>query len=508
MPVLPAARCGCLGGVVRRTLYRTAGLAALVCAAALAAQVRQPAVAGAFYPADEKELAAMVDGFLAQVHPPAVEGTILALVSPHAGYPYSGGVAANGYSLLRGKHFDRVVLIAPTHVVGFSWASIYDGDAYATPLGMVEVDKAFARKLADGSVIRLSGEGHAMYNGRGEHAVEVQLPFLQRVLGTFKLVPIVMGDQSYDSCRAVGLAVAKQIKAAGGSTLIVASSDLSHYHRYDDAVAMDRKTLRAVEEWDYLSMSANFDRQLWEACGGGPIITAMIATERAGAVPKLLKYANSGDTTGDRKAVVGYGSMVFFKPLKAAAAAMPEFSLSDAEKSELLALARRSVETAVRQQKLLADVPVKFESFSQERGAFVTLKEKGQLRGCIGYIAPSKPLAETVRDVAAAAAVEDHRFRPVEPSELGAIEYEVSVLSPMRRVLDVNQIQVGKHGLVMRKAHASGLLLPQVPVEEHWDLKTFLEETCRKAGLPAGAWRDADTDIFSFTALVFNERKH
>jgi AmmeMemoRadiSam system protein B/AmmeMemoRadiSam system protein A len=479
---------------------------ALVSPACARAQTRPAAVAGSFYPANPKELAKMVDDFIARATPPAFEGTVQALISPHAGYEFSGAVAAHGYALIKGKHYDRVVVIAPSHVDGFSFVSVFDGDAYQTPLGTVPVDKAFCKKIVDGGIVQFSKRGHVISGERGEHALEDQLPFLQRALGQFKLVPIVMGDQSYAASRKLGLALAREIE--GGNTLIVASSDMSHFHPYDDAVKLDHKTLHAIREWDYLSMSQNFERNVWEACGGAPIVAAMIASERLSATePHLLKYANSGDVTGDKTRVVGYSSWAFVKPVKPTAGAAPPFTLSDAEKDELLKFARQSVESAVKEGKLSQNAPAQFESFNQERGAFVTLKEHGDLRGCIGYISPVLPLAETVRRVAAGAAVEDPRFRPVTAAELGRLQYEVSVLSPLRRVLDTNRIQVGRDGLVMKQGDKLGLLLPQVPVEEHWDRKTFLEETCRKAGLPRDAWKSPDTDIFAFTALVFNDQK-
>jgi hypothetical protein len=469
------------------------------------AQTRPAAVAGSFYPADPKELAKVVDDLVGHAPPPAIEGTVQTLVEPHAGYEFSGGVAAHGYALVKGKHFDRVVIIAPSHVDGFSFVSVYNGDAYQTPLGTVPVDKAFCRKIVGGDMVQLSTRGHVIEGERGEHALEDQLPFLQRTIGDFKLVPIVMGDQSYEACRRLGLAIAREIKASKGTgTLIVASSDLSHFHTYDEAVKLDHKTLRAIGEWDYLSMAENFERRIWEACGGGPIVAAMIASERLGAAePRLMKYANSGDVTGDKSRVVGYSAWAFIKPIKPLPGG-PQFSLTAAEKDGLLKLARESVESAVKDRKLYPDVPVQFESFNQERGAFVTLKERGELRGCIGYISPVRPLAETVRNVAAAAALQDSRFPPVGVDELGKLQYEISVLSPLRRVLDTGQIQVGRDGLVMKRDDKLGLLLPQVPVEEHWDRKTFLEQTCRKAGLPPDAWQEADTDIFSFTAVVFD----
>ena len=468
-------------------------------------KVRPAAVAGSFYPADPAELTKMVDGFLAKATPPPLAG-VVALVAPHAGYEYAGQVAAYSYALLKGRKFDRVVVISPSHYESFGFASVYDGAAYTTPLGQVPVDRAFAAKLAGMSkLIRLSGLGHTPTRDKPEHALEDQLPFLQRVLGQFQLVPIVIGDQSYETCRALGLALAKLIP--GTNTLIVASSDLSHYHPYNDAVRIDHKTLKAIEEWDYLSMARNFDPSVnvWEACGGYPIIAAMIASERLGASQaKVLDYANSGDVpAGDKTRVVGYGAVAFVKPQARAASSEAPFSLSQREKDELLKIARKSVESSVRDHKPFEYSPVGFEALAQERGGFVTLKERGQLRGCIGYVAPFKPLCITVRDVAAFAALRDTRFRPVSAGELGALEYEISVLSPLRRVLDVKEIRVGEHGLVMKRGETEGLLLPQVPVEEKWDRATFLEQTCYKAGLPKNCWQDADTDIFRFTALVF-----
>jgi hypothetical protein len=472
-------------------------------------KIRPPAVAGAFYPADPAQLGKMVDGFLSRAAVAKLEGSLVALVSPHAGYEFSGQVAAHSYVLLKGKKYERVVVIAPSHFEAFGFSSVYDGDAFATPLGTIPVDKDFASKLAAmNPLIKLSSRGHGEVQGRGEHALEVQLPFLQRVLGQFKLVPIVMGEQSYESSRALGVSLAKLLQKEGraADTLIVASSDLSHYHPYDEAVKMDHKTLKGIEEWDTLSLSRNFERRIWEACGGAPIVAAMIAAERLGANrAQILKYANSGDVTGDKSRVVGYGAVALVSEKSARSQKEPQFSLSQRDKDELLKIARRSVGTAVKQQKLLELTVAEPESLTQERGAFVTLKEKGELRGCIGYIAPLKSLAETVRDVAAAAAVEDRRFRPVTEAELGLLQYEISVLSPLRRVADVKQIKVGRHGLLMKKGDYEGLLLPQVPTEQGWDRNTFLEQTCVKAGLPPRAWQDEETDIFAFTALVFGE---
>ena len=469
-----------------------------------APKIRPMAVAGSFYPADPKELASMIDGFLAKATTPAIDN-VVALVSPHAGYMYSGPVAAYSYALLKGKKFDRVVVIAPSHYEAFGFASVYDGAAYTTPFGQVPVDQAFAEKLAKLSpLIKLSSAGHTPSAERPEHSIEVQLPFLQRVLGQFQVVPVIVGDQSYEVCRALGVALAKLV--AGTNTLILASSDLSHYHTYDEASTEDYKTLNAIGEYDYFDLARNFDSRVWEACGGGPIIAAMIAAERLGAnQAKVLHYANTGDVTGDRSRVVGYGAVAFVKAAAGGKTSEAPFSLTAREKETLLKIARASVETSVREHRTYECSTGGQQALAQERGAFVTLTKNGQLRGCIGYVAPFKPLYLTVRDVASMAALRDSRFRPVTAGELADLHYEISVLSPLRRVMDVQEIRVGQHGLLIHTSDHEGLLLPQVATEERWDRSTFLQEVCYKAGLPAHAWQDAGADLFRFTALVFGE---
>jgi hypothetical protein len=233
----------------------------------------------------------------------------------------------------------------------------------------------------------------------------------------------------------------------------------------------------------------------------------MIYAERMGAnQARVLKYANSGDVTGDKSRVVGYSADVFVKTHHEKKAETP-FSLTDKEKAELLALARKSVEYAVEVNEPYAPDASASETLNQERGAFTTLKEAGQLRGCIGYTSAKKPLYMTVRDTATLAALQDPRFQPVMAVELPKLQYEISVLSPLRRVTDIEEIKVGQHGLLMKNGGNEGLLLPQVPVEQGWDRQTFLEQTCRKAGMATGCWKDEDTDIFMFTAVVFGEHK-
>lgn len=472
-----------------------------------AGKKRPPMVADSFYPANPDLLGRMVDDYLASAKGDNV-GQVVGIVVPHAGYIYSGQVAAYAFAQLKGRQVSRVVVIAPSHLERIAGASIYNGDAYQTPLGEIPVDTDFARKLAaQNPRLRLSGAGHDSKtpDGRAEHSIEVQLPFLQRTLvGPFKIVPIIVGEQSYDVCRALGVALAKLINDS--STVIVASSDLSHYHTYAEAVAMDKKLVAAVADGDYLGLSRNLGRRTWEACGGGPIVATMMAAERLGATGKVLKQANSGDSVaGDRNSVVGYAAVAFVKNQNVMPAA--DYSLGQAEQLRLMDIARKSAEMAVKEHALYACSDGGLNALSQERGAFVTLTRGGRLRGCIGYVEPVKPLCDTVRDVAAAAATADQRFLPVATAELADLQYEISVLSSLRRVKDVKDIQVGKHGLLIRKGDHEGLLLPQVATDNKWDLTTFLQQTCVKAGLPPSAWNDEDADIFSFTAFVFGKGK-
>jgi len=233
----------------------------------------------------------------------------------------------------------------------------------------------------------------------------------------------------------------------------------------------------------------------------------MIYAERMGANHALLlKYANSGDITGDHSRVVGYSADLFVKDVANKTKETP-FSLSETEKNELLALARKSVEHVVQSGDAYEPPASASATLNQERGAFVTLSESGVLRGCIGYTSAAKPLYLTVRDTATLAAMRDPRFKPVTASELPDLEYEISVLSPLRRVTDLQQIKIGEHGLLMKNGGNEGLLLPQVPVEQKWDRQTFIEQTCIKARMSSDCWKDENTDIFSFTAVVFHEPK-
>jgi AmmeMemoRadiSam system protein B len=263
--------------------------------------IREPAVAGMFYPLDQAVLDHEVDALLRRAEVKEVRGELRGLISPHAGYIYSGYTAANGYRLLEGKSVRTVVIIAPSHREYFRGVSVYSGSAYRTPLGILEVDEELRAELVeDEGVINASIMGH-----RDEHAIEVQLPFLQKVLRNFKILPIVMGDQRREFCMALGERLGSILK--GKDALLVASTDLSHYYSYDVARKLDQVIIDHVREFDEESLLTDFETQRAEACGGGPMVAMLVAAKKLGGDRvEILHYCNSGDVTGDKDGVVGY----------------------------------------------------------------------------------------------------------------------------------------------------------------------------------------------------------
>ncbi|HEY4756293.1 MAG TPA: AmmeMemoRadiSam system protein B [Ignavibacteriaceae bacterium] len=268
--------------------------------------IRPPAVAGLFYPSDSYKLRTDINNMLSTVESKPFAKHIVGIVSPHAGYVYSGKTAAYGFNLLKNKNYDKVIIISPSHREYFAGASIFNGDAYETPLGVVEIDKELAQKIIEGSKTIFFGmEGH-----RQEHAIEVQIPFLQTVLTDFKIVPIVMGDQGEVFVDDLANQIAK---AVDDKTLIVASSDLSHFYSKQKAFELDSIVAKHISDFDYEKLQNDLNSRKCEACGGGPIVVLMKA---AGLLNKkksmLLHRSDSGDVSGDNSEVVGYLSAAIF----------------------------------------------------------------------------------------------------------------------------------------------------------------------------------------------------
>jgi AmmeMemoRadiSam system protein B/AmmeMemoRadiSam system protein A len=456
--------------------------------------IRQPAVAGSFYPGSEESLRETVSDMLRKATPPDVEGKIIGLISPHAGYVYSGQVAAHAYRLVEGKSYDAVIVIGPSHHVYFKGSSVYNEGPYRTPLGDVEIDYALAQAImkADDSII-FNPQAHLK-----EHSVEVQVPFLQMTVRDLKLVPIVMGDQSFDNCERLARAIVANVR--GKNVLLVASTDLSHFHPYDEALRLDQVVMDDVLAYDYRALAEDLSARQCEACGGGPVITVMIAAQALGASKAVrLAYANSGDVTGDRSGVVGY----FAAALVAEASVGVDLGLGETEKQQLLKIARSAIEAKLRGQPV-PEPESGSDKLSEKRGAFVTLTKAGQLRGCIGHIRGTQALDLTISQMAIAAATEDPRFPPMTADELDDVAIEISVMTPLKTITDPEEIEVGRDGIYIQKGYNSGLLLPQVATDYGWDRYEFLDHTCMKAGLPAGCWREG-AKIQIFSAQIFGE---
>lgn len=494
---------------------------------------RHPAVAGpgGFYPEDPATLQGMVSDYLRQAEL-IVEGPVFGLISPHAGYVYSGPVAGWAYRQVQDRSYSTVIVLAPSHMISFPYASVMASGSYITPLGEIPIDEELTSRLIEGGgdPVQASDYGHmAKAPYPAEHSLEVQLPFLQVAIGDFKLVPVVIGVTDWNVCQALGRALAE---CTDEGVLIVASSDLSHFHGYDEAYRLDGEVIEKIRAMDAQGLAEGCRKRELEACGGAPISALMVAADLTGARQvEILRHKTSGDVSGGmRDQVVGYlaVSIGFAKEEGAGetdsyAEDKAEMAVEESESGSgliftgkeqeyLLSLARQAVSESLLDKPLPLSPSPGFRRGSkggvlnEKRGIFVTLKKRGQLRGCIGNLSPSEPLGELVQQVACQSAFEDPRFPPLGEDELEHVHFEITVLGKMVEAKKVyNELVVGKHGLLIRQGFYQGLLLPQVAVELGWDKKRFLEGVCQKAGLPNNAWRKRDARVFLFTADCFGE---
>lgn len=465
----------------------------LLVASSLAQGIRKPVWAGQFYEADPARLAYLIDHYLETANPPAINGQLIGLISPHAGYVYAGQIAASGYKLAKGLDISTVVIIGPSHQTGFEGCSIYQKGGFETPLGVAEVDAALAGELAKVSGFKYIAEAH-----RQEHSIEVQIPFIQRIFPQAQIVPVVMGYQTEDTISRLASALAKILP--GRKALVVASTDLSHFLTREAAGAQDSKTVELLKSMEIKTLLRQIERGENVMCGGGPVLALLLYAQKLGqARVEILMSGDSTSAGGPADRVVGYLSAAVYLQENRAALA-----LSNNEQQELLALARKSIEHYLANREFLT-YETSNPEFLEKRGAFVTLTEKGELRGCIGFVEPVYPLFQAVIQAAVYAAVKDPRFSPVKPSELNKLKIEISILTRPEPVQVISDIRIGQHGLIIQQNGRSGLLLPQVASEFGWDRETFLKEVCRKAGLPDQAWKKSGS-LFKFEALVFGEK--
>jgi len=476
--------------------------------------VRSPAVAGQFYPDDAGKLRAAIEAFMRDARSARVEGPV-AVVVPHAGYIFSGQIAADGYKQVAGLAVDTVVILGTNHTSGtFRRISVYQGAGYRTPLGVAAVD----RPLADALVT----EGGAVFDTtlhEREHSVEVQVPFVQVVFPNAKIVPVVIG--SADRAQASRFARAIASLAKNRRVLIVASSDLSHYPPQREAVGIDRATLEGIAGFDPAAIedasagvaAPRVSGLVTRACGLAPILVAMETARALGATRgTVVSYANSGDTpAGEADRVVGYGAVVYGRGPKGIddaavrpVAADDRGALDAGDKRVLIDLARDTITRYLRTDT----VPLPrggSPRLLREAGVFVTVKKHGQLRGCIGRILPEGTLIRLVSAMAIESAFKDPRFPPVTARELGDLDIEISVLTPMTPVAGPEAIVVGRDGVLLRVGSAGAVFLPQVATEQGWTRVQLLDHLAEKAGLPSSAWRGAQAKLQTFQAIVFSE---
>lgn len=474
--------------------------------------VHSPAVAGQFYPADPATLKTVVDGFLDSASS-AVDGHVQAVIVPHAGYVFSGAIAAEAYAAISPTAvYERIFLIGPSHRTAFQGAAVdVENCRYETPLGFLEVDRETGLALVGADpVFRNFPDAHV-----SEHCLEVQMPFLQERLRKLPpIVPVVVGSVDGNGLRRMA-EVLEPYFVPGN--LFVISSDFSHYPSYDDACRVDRATGDAISSGsvelfvDTLVSNARkgIPNLATSACGQLPIaVLLMMAEDQDGLEIRHLAYTNSGDSKvyGDKSEVVGYHAFAVVRrdnvEDKTAGAV---FSLTPKEKEVLLETARKSIATAFEGRYWLPDDSVLTPVLKAKCGAFVTLHLDGRLRGCIGNLAGVRPLYRTVAEMARAAAFEDDRFRPLTKEELKDVHIEISVLSPLKKISSPEELVLGRDGILIVKDGRSGTFLPQVAEETGWTGEEFLGHCSRdKAGLGWNGWKDAD--LYVYQAEVFNEK--
>lgn len=495
----------------------------VACSAAsvFAENIRRPAVAGKFYPADRDRLSKAVGYYMASARAPIGKRPV-ALIAPHAGYVYSGQICADAFNQAPGNDYDLVVLLGTNHTAsGFSKISVYAKGGFETPLGVAGIDEAVAENLVEKS----KDASFLPYVHEREHSIEVLLPFVQRLFPKAGIVPVVVATRDVERCKRFGAVLAKVLRSfEDRKPLIVASSDLSHYPSYEDAIRVDTAVLDAVCSVSPEKLDKVVKERMGEgiaglgtcACGQAPVMVAMAAARQMGGIfAELVSYANSGDAVaGSRDRVVGYGAVAFFKEdpgeNDSSEKKGPEIektgsgALDMETQKVLVSLARRTIRQYLESETL--PLPRDFgPTLHARQGAFVTLKKHKQLRGCIGHMAQDLPLGKVVSAMAVQAAFNDRRFTPVTLSEFPELEIEISVLTPFKKVLSCKDIVVGRDGVIIQKDGRQAVFLPQVAVEQGWDRDRMLDQLCLKAGLSAGSWKHGAT-FHTFRAQVFGDK--
>ena len=483
-------------------------------AEAMPRRVMESRIAGSWYTKNRAQLAAELQGYLDEAKVVPLD-SIQALILPHAGYQYSGRVAAFGVRQLAGRKYGRVIVMGPTHRVPMNdIISVPEATHLSTPLGEIPLDTAFLEQLKKHRPFKSVPMAY-----EGEHSVEIEIPLLQMVLKDFQLVPLVVGQMDESSVRAAAEVLRSLVDE---KTLVVVSSDFTHYganFNYLPFLKNVRENLEKLDMGAYAEIEkksasgfVNYCEKTGATiCGLNPI-AILLAMLPEDSKSHLLKYDTSGRMMNDERSSVSYLSVAFSGawvqgPPVPAEESESKAVLTAAEKKTLLELARKTLAYYFERRKKPSPEDLGIAITPAMRtvmGAFVTLTENGQLRGCIGEIAPYRPLYQAVMDHALNSALNDRRFPQVSPSEMPRLVFEISALTPPQPVGGYSEIQIGKHGMTLTKNGRSAVFLPQVAPEQGWTLEETLTHLSMKAGLPPDAWKEG-TEFEVFEAVVFSE---
>jgi MEMO1 family protein len=483
---------------------------------------RKPAVAGSFYPADSADLVRVLKSMRSSRS--VMNSGIFpqAIIVPHAGYVYSGKIAASGYNTLDRTHpYKRVFIIGSSHRYSYDAASVFCGGNFKTPLGTARVDIETGKQLIIDNPSIFSSNIEVQEK---EHAIEVQLPFLQEKFGdNLVIVPILIGTHQPSVCESIANGLKKWFTA---ENLFVISTDFSHYPSYEDAITTDNETCTAICSNSVHAFLEILEKHKKERipelatsiCGWTSVLTLLYLTEKEHNFRFFpIQYANSGDSpNGDKIRVVGYQSIAIYSKWVDKMATPSDFkkeitsndSLINSDgRKQLITIARQTLEEFVTKGSV-PEFPIQTldSSLMVKSGAFVTLRINGKLRGCIGRFTSEQPVWETVQQMTIAACKNDYRFNPVKEDELKSINIEISVLSPLKKIANPDEIELGKHGIYMKKGTKTGTFLPQVANETGWDLNEFLGHCSQdKAGLGWDGWKSAE--LFTYEAFIIEEMK-
>ncbi len=482
--------------------------------------IRKAAKAGTWYDGSRKGLDRTLSTFLNEVPACDFEEPLLALISPHAGYAWSGKCAAAAFKCLEGKDFQRVFILGFSHHHFIRGAAVSSFDYYETPLGQISVDRQICEKLLKKDDIFTTHRKAEEV----EHSIENQVPFLQKTLKNFKIVPIMIGRLSSEEDFNVIVSALSEYK--NPHNLFVVSSDFTHYGRNygylpfkeninKNLEALDRGAISKILEVDFKGFRKYLQDTGDTVCGSDPIGVLLKIMEKESR-GELRMYYRSADLTGDFSNSVSYAAIALIsthrekeKPSRNMSS-LPEdpLHLNRKEQEILLKIARATLISHLTGSPSLKEVlheAIITDRMKEKRGVFVTLKKSGHLRGCIGYIQGVKPIFEAVQDNARSASTKDYRFPPMNSSEIDKVKIEISVMSPLTQIDSLDEIKVGRDGLVIEHRRRRGVLLPQVATENNWNKEEFLNAICRKAGLPESTWKKEKPVIKKFSAQVFSE---